>query len=313
MKPAGEQHLANNDGACFFGPETFELLKGVKREGSLAASAKSLRISYSKAMRILHVAEVGMACALTKRTIGGEKGGSSILTPEGNDLLARYAAWIDASDYLRDCMFEACFAGLDDVPRIGCVVMASGVGRRFGTQKLLASLAGKTVLERTLSCLSPRYVDAVVVTRSQEIAALCERLGVECTVHDGALQSDTVRRGLDVMGNRAACMFLPGDQALLSLGSVERLVSEACRNPNHIIRLSWNGKPAGPIIFPSSLYEKLRAIEEDKGGSWILKQYPELQERVFCVEAAHEWELFDVDTQDDIETLERILREERGA
>jgi molybdate transport repressor ModE-like protein len=107
------------------------LLAGVRETGSLSASAKAMGMSYTKAMRILHDAEHALGCSLTVRSIGGEKGGSSSLTPEAEDFLHRYEEWRQGVTAAANAGFSAAFAGVAGVPRLGCVVMANGEATRF--------------------------------------------------------------------------------------------------------------------------------------------------------------------------------------
>ena len=54
--------------------------------------------------------------------------------------------------------------------RIGCVVMAAGEARRFGKNKLTATLSGKTLIRRALETI-PReeFCAVVVVTQYPEV------------------------------------------------------------------------------------------------------------------------------------------------
>ena len=60
---------------------------------------------------------------------------------------------------------------------VGAVIMASGLARRFGSNKLLADFGGEPMLCRVLRAtegISPR----IVVTRSEDVHRLCVSLGV---------------------------------------------------------------------------------------------------------------------------------------
>ena len=60
---------------------------------------------------------------------------------------------------------------------VGAVIMASGLARRFGSNKLLADFGGEPMLCRMLRAtegISPR----IVVTRSEDVHRLCVSLGV---------------------------------------------------------------------------------------------------------------------------------------
>ena len=62
--------------------------------------------------------------------------------------------------------------------KIGCVVLASGFGRRFsgGGNKLLVPVDGVPLAQRTLDVLSPLpFARRVVVSQWPEVRALAER------------------------------------------------------------------------------------------------------------------------------------------
>ena len=57
--------------------------------------------------------------------------------------------------------------------KLGCVIMASGEGKRFGSNKMLADIYGEPLIARTIDSV-PRSFDVVVSTRWPEVAQICE-------------------------------------------------------------------------------------------------------------------------------------------
>ena len=109
--------------------------------------------------------------------------------------------------------------------KLGCVIMASGEGKRFGSNKMLADIYGEPLIARTIDSV-PRGFDVVVSTRWPEVAQICEDKHCPCVLHDGELRSESVRAGLSwgVERNWKGCLFLPGDQPLVSSDSFEAMV-----------------------------------------------------------------------------------------
>lgn len=89
MRPVTYIYLYNED-EKFFGNGPCSLLRAIEEKGSLRAAAKSLNISYSKAMKIIHRAEKVLNFSLTEKSIGGKGGGGSYLTSEAKDFLEKY-------------------------------------------------------------------------------------------------------------------------------------------------------------------------------------------------------------------------------
>ena len=82
----------------------------------------------------------------------------------------------------------------------GCVIMASGLSRRFGSNKLLAEFCGQPMLCRAFAATDTQVLAArIVVTRSAEVKALCEEHGVPVLLHSLPGRNDTVRLGLTAL------------------------------------------------------------------------------------------------------------------
>ena len=71
-----------------------------------------------------------------------------------------------------------------------------------------------------------------------------------------------------------------------------------------IYRLSFNETPGSPIIFPARYYNELLNLPEGRGGSFIAKKHPG---QVVLVPARDEYELYDIDTADDLNRLSQYL------
>ncbi len=74
----------------FYGVGPHLLLKGVARSGSLNDAAKSMKISYKKALAVIARAEAELGFKLLDRKIGGASGGGSRLTAQGERWMAQF-------------------------------------------------------------------------------------------------------------------------------------------------------------------------------------------------------------------------------
>ena len=202
------------------------------------------------------------------------------------------------------CREDVCVVDLDaPFPACGCVIMASGLGKRFGGNKLMADFRGKPLLEWILDTTDGLFAERVVVTRHKEVETLCHRRDIPVILHDLPHRSDTIRLGLDSMGDSvSSCLFCPGDQPLLSRETLEVLLLSAAANPETIWQLSYENTPSAPSLFPSWAFAELKALPEGKGGSVLTKQYAD---RVRHVPAQSRYECFDVDSPEDLAELLR--------
>ena len=62
--------------------------------------------------------------------------------------------------------------------------MASGVGVRFGGNKLMAELCDAPLVGHVVRATDGLFSRRVVVTRHADVASLCETLGVQVILHD---------------------------------------------------------------------------------------------------------------------------------
>ncbi|OUQ20982.1 hypothetical protein B5E82_01150 [Lachnoclostridium sp. An138] len=211
-----------------------------------------------------------------------------------------------------------------DVPfgKLGCVIMASGLGKRFGGNKLMAELKGKPLIQYALDATEGIFERRVVVTRHKEVEELCRRQGVPVVFHSLPYRSDTVRLGLESLGagtdagksgteteikiappaenGLEGCMFCPGDQPMLGRETVASLALCAASGKNTIWRAVWNGQEGSPVLFPAWVFPELLALPEGKGGGFAAGKHREL---VRTVSARSQWELKDVDCLEDLELL----------
>lgn len=92
-----------------FGPGTAELMQQVARTGSLSAACKEMGMAYSKAWKIIKLAEQDLGIPLMEGTRGGEHGGSTALTEEGKEFLKRYLAFTSEAQAELSRLFEKYF------------------------------------------------------------------------------------------------------------------------------------------------------------------------------------------------------------
>ncbi|MGN0425698.1 MAG: NTP transferase domain-containing protein [Acetatifactor sp.] len=192
--------------------------------------------------------------------------------------------------------------------KTGCVIMASGLGRRFGGNKLMADFDGEPLIGKALESTEGVFAKRVVVTRSEEVARFCGERGAEVILHDKPRRSDTVRIGIQSMGEEIThCMFVPGDQPMLRRETVQSLALAARWDTCHIHRLRFGDRTGAPVVFPKGLFEELERLPEGKGGGYLADKYPEHVKyaRALCGE-----ELEDVDTREDLERLLNIYQKE---
>jgi len=188
----------------------------------------------------------------------------------------------------------------ENCQKTGCVIMASGMSVRFGSNKLMADFCGEPMFMRVIHATEGLFDRRIVVTRHREIAELCHINGVEAVLHDFPNRNHTVRLGLEAVGDTDCCMFCPADQPLLRRETVRDLLSLWKNDRNSIVRPVCDGNPGAPVIFPSWMYGELLALPEKKGGSFVIGNHPDFVKNLPVNDPL---ELMDADTSREFELL----------
>ncbi|HIR26993.1 MAG TPA: NTP transferase domain-containing protein [Candidatus Choladousia intestinigallinarum] len=189
---------------------------------------------------------------------------------------------------------------------LGCVIMASGQGKRFGGNKLMADFGGKPLIQWGLDASEGIFDYRMVVTRHREIEELCRSQRISACFHDLPFRSDTVRLGLEgAPAGLKGILFIPGDQPLLKKETVVSLALCASACPERIWRASWEGQGGSPVLFPAWTFHELRHLTQGQGGSQVIKRHPGC---VGLLPVKNPVELMDADRQEDLKRLEKYLR-----
>lgn len=184
--------------------------------------------------------------------------------------------------------------------RIGGVLLASGQGRRFGSNKLLAEVEGIPLCRRAMDTLAGAGLHRLAVCSPYpEILAAGENSGFLPLRNDQAAEgiSASVRLGLSAMDDLDGVLFAVCDQPYLTTKSIIKLVNSFLESKSAICALSWKGQRGNPVIFPKDLFGELAALTGDVGGGAVIRRHPD---RLLLVEAFSTRELSDVDKPEDL-------------
>lgn len=197
---------------------------------------------------------------------------------------------------------------MDSSVKIGCVLMAAGSARRFGSNKLSVRLDGITLAEHALNVIpSEEFYRVVVVTRYPEIVEMAKNRGFMVKINqepDKGL-SNTIRIGMAALSDADAMLFLVADQPLLRRETILRELALYRANPDYIVSVGHHGRRGNPCVFPRAFFPALLSLEGDMGGNEVIKSNED--KLLFC-NVEDERELIDVDVT---ETLRELTGEHR--
>ena len=121
------------------------------------------------------------------------------------------------------------------------------------------------------------YRYRVVVTQYPEIVELAKELSftpIENTRPDLGI-SHTVALGLALLADCDAVLFQVSDQPLLRRETVAELTRFYLARPECIAALSHGGVRGNPCIFPARFFPELMELNEDHGGSTVIRRHEE--------------------------------------
>ena len=111
-RPMAKLMIGGNE--KFFGPGGYELLGLIKETGSVRLACEKMGMSYSKAWHMLDTIEAETKVPVIIRKKGGAGGGATSLTEAGEQLLARYEAYVTECRIAIQEIFERHFPnGID--------------------------------------------------------------------------------------------------------------------------------------------------------------------------------------------------------
>lgn len=191
--------------------------------------------------------------------------------------------------------------------RVGCVAMAAGNAERFGGNKLTARIDGKSMIERALDAAAgSEFCRVAVVSQYPEVEKLARERGFLSlrNRHPDWGISYTIRLGTEALQDCDGILYLVCDQPLLTRRSVERVVTRWREDPSRIVGAGHGERRGNPCLFPREFFSELAALDQDQGGTVVIRAHPE---RLVLVETP-EAELTDVDTPETLCALHLLQR-----
>ncbi len=192
---------------------------------------------------------------------------------------------------------------------ISGIVLAAGVAKRMGQQKLLLDFQGKPVLSRVLEAvLASQLYEVICVVRElkqirQKISLGDEKLRwlTNEKAHEG--QSTSVIAGLKAISPKSeGALILVGDQPLVKTELINSLIDLFNKNPSLIAAPTFQGQTRNPVIFHRDLFPDLFKLTGDRGARGLIEKY---KAKAVFLDWDDESPFLDVDTWEDYEKLNR--------
>jgi molybdenum cofactor cytidylyltransferase len=207
---------------------------------------------------------------------GGGAGGADVPTPEPSPALVLRLP--------RESEGEA-LSPFPTVSLVAGIVLAAGLARRMGRQKLLLDLRGKPVVRWSVELVLPHVGDLVVVTGHDEdgVRAALEGLPVRFARNPRpqAGQGSSIAVGAAALKPwTAAALVALGDQPRLPEGVIAALLRARAETGRAVAAPVYRGTQGTPVLFGAEVFGELGTLDGDAGARAIVQARPERVSRV---------------------------------
>ncbi|HVI31207.1 nucleotidyltransferase family protein [Phenylobacterium sp.] len=190
------------------------------------------------------------------------------------------------------------------------VVLAAGVGSRFGGGKLLAPYMAGVLLDGALAAAfaaPARSVTVVTGAEEEAVARAAIRLADRFGQHDRLRMVHAADYALGMAHSlRMGIAGLPGETlgAFVFLGDMPRVPRDILQPMAEAVQAGalaaapvFQGRRGNPVLLAAELFPQVLALTGDAGARQVLA---DLGDRLALVEAPDDGVLFDVDRAEDL-------------
>lgn len=185
-------------------------------------------------------------------------------------------------------------------------MLAAGEARRYGSQKLLAPLAGRPLLQHAVDAACASSLSPVVIVLGADSDGITAQLepGRSRIVRNpdyASGQASSLRTGVGALGPEAdAAVVLLGDQPGVTAALLEALVARQRETGAAAVVCVQDGRRSPPTLLHGDLWPEIAAVRGDVGAREVLARRSDVAtldvERAFA-------KLDDIDTRDDLARL----------
>ena len=199
-------------------------------------------------------------------------------------------------------------ANVDAKPEVCAVILAAGFSTRFGGNKLIMNVGGKTIISHAVESALGSSADRVAAVIPDD-TTMRTYIPASVTLITNAMRgkgiSSSIAAAVECFKESAdALMFMVADQPMVDTGTLDNIISIFRQNPSFIVASSVDGDVRNPMIFPKRYFEDLLQLTGDIGAKSVALANIT---HVIKVEVSPE-KLVDIDTVEDLAKLNSKIK-----
>jgi molybdenum cofactor cytidylyltransferase len=185
------------------------------------------------------------------------------------------------------------------------LVLAAGLGSRFGGHKLLAEYLGQSLVRRALGLgtrVTGRNTVLVVGAGWQQVVANCGTLAsfiVRNEDYESGMATSIACGTRAVAPVADAILILLADQPLITFEHLVSMQKAWHASPTSIVATEFDKIAGAPVIFPAAHFAALSDLRGDSGARTVLEANNKEVIRIPFADAA-----VDIDSPEDLQRLQ---------
>lgn len=167
---------------------------------------------------------------------------------------------------------------------VDVLILAAGAARRFGGNKLLALWRGRPLLEHVLEKAALLDADSINLVsgayatelegflREEKYFKNLSELGIKHFFYsDWQLgMGNSLAFGVSQLPPENAVLVLLGDQPLIEVADLQKVLNLSRQNPDKIVCAEFSGTRGVPALFPAEYKNQLKLLSGDRGAKALL-------------------------------------------
>lgn len=184
------------------------------------------------------------------------------------------------------------------------IILASGMSKRLGENKLLVDFYGKPMVYWVIKAVKESSIENIIlIYKDEEVEKIGKSFNIKTILNERYMlgQSEGIKLGVNSSLEEDGFMFILGDQPFLTSKTLDEMKT-VFQKENKIIIPRYKGRRGAPNIFPRRFITPLLELEGDIGGRKIIKNN---ENEVIFYEIENEIELEDIDSKETLDELRK--------